>query len=103
MIADGHNGFKIYWDFTFPKEELADVLKCTMVAKNWEERYKCEHHILDGYGWQLYLRHKDMRIKSSGYEAYPVNYRKVMNKILRALERIASKYVPEDERKLMEI
>ena len=101
MIADGGNGFEVYWDFIFYEEEILGLLDCIINLPKWERQYKSEEKVLDGYTWGIHFKFEDIKVFSCGYAKVPNDYYENMEKIIRELEKLADNYVEEGNKKLL--
>lgn len=80
------------YEFEVPKEELENIKKALAPVMKWERKYENENDILDGYGWSIYFKDKDILISTGGYEKYPTNYKRVIRDIQLFIERLIEKY-----------
>lgn len=88
FVAEGGNGYTLYWNFEIPIEKIISLEKVVQPARKWLRNYETQQKIYDGYGWKLIFIGKDYKINTKGYEANPSNYFKVGNKILKVLNKI---------------
>lgn len=87
LLARGYNGLPFDVDFYISQNEITE-LKNLVSLLNWEEEYKCEGKICDGYGWRL----KGWEIESSGYEAFPKDFETVKFVVQMTFERLRKEY-----------
>lgn len=87
VVAEGSNGYTLYWNFEMPIEKIALLEKVVQPARKWLRNYQTQQEIYDGYGWKIVFIGKDYKIDVDGYEANPSNYFKVGNKILKVLNK----------------
>ncbi len=88
VVAEGSNGYTLYWNFEISIEKLKSLEKVVQPARKWLRNYETQQKIYDGYGWKLIFIGKNYKINTEGYEANPSNYFKVGNKILKVLNKI---------------
>ena len=87
VVAEGRNGYNLYWNFEISIEKLKSLEKAVQPARKWLRNYETQQKIYDGYGWKLIFIGKDYKINTEGYKANPSNYFKVRNKILKVLNK----------------
>lgn len=87
VVAEGSNGYALYWNFEMPVEMITSLEKVVQPVRKWLSNYESQEEIYDGYGWKIIFIGKDYEINTGGYEAYPSNYSKVGNKILKVLNK----------------
>ena len=78
--------------FRFPKEDMKKLLAILKKTSRWKELYECKDEILDGYGWHITCNYNGMKVKTSGYEAFPYRFTNTIRTIQESIEDLCRKY-----------
>lgn len=103
VMAEGVNGYKLYWDFDMPVEKIVSLEKVVQPARKWLRSYETQEDIDDGYGWTILFTGKGYKINTEGYEASPSNYFKVGNNILKVLNKFHLENTNEKDKAILPI
>lgn len=79
------------FEFDITEEEMCKIGDIIADVKKWKDDYD-GGFVLDGYGWHIKYCHNGIKIYSSGYEAYPDDYRVVIGNLQDYIELLCKKY-----------
>ena len=102
-IADMHftmktcNAFRSMqcFEFDVTEEDLQRIFAVLAPVKKWKEEYDDKNGILDGFGWSIKYCHKGIKIASQGYEAFPRDYKTVIEELQECMETLCKKYAAD--------
>ena len=82
------------FEFDITEEEMCKLGSILAPARKWAKDYD-NYFCLDGYGWHITYCYNGIRIYTGGYEAYPDDFRIVIEKLQDYIESLCKKYAAD--------
>ena len=82
------------FEFDITEEEMCKLGSILAPARKWAKDYD-NNFCLDGYGWHIKYCYNGIQIYTGGYEAYPDDFRTVIEKLQDYIESLCKKYAAD--------
>ena len=92
-VCNAFHAMKCF-EFDITEEEMLKIGNIISPVKKWTDKYD-NPSILDGYGWRINYCHNGIKIHANGYEAYPDDFRVVIEDLQDYIENLCKKYAAD--------